>query len=225
MSEKKKESEYEDMIRFEPKPLLLVSNDDANQLLWDFSHSLLVRILRQGPMTLREIDKEYNEVASKDDLIDPKSDTTLYRYIKALEAAGLVAQAGRRVHYGKNATEILYSRTARVFQNQALHVSYWESERGRKFYDRLFAAISNIYDDHEADKECLRNFILKFERAKEKEFETLLPKLDEKALFSITGGDWWEIEQTLRYSSLFGLLLNKPAFLDGLRKCFKKKRK
>jgi len=225
VSDKKEKSEYEDMIRFEPKPLLLVTNDEANKLLWDFSNNAIVSILRQGPMTLREIDKEYNEMASKNELIDPKSDTTLYRYIKTLEGAGLVTQAGRRVHYEKNATEILYSRTARVFQNQALHTSYWESERGRRFYDRLYAAISNIYEGHQADKECLRNYILKFERAKEREFEEILPKLDEDALDSITSGDWWEIEQTLRYSSLFGLLLNKPEFIDGLRKCFKKKRK
>ncbi|MDF1540532.1 MAG: hypothetical protein P1Q69_16670 [Candidatus Thorarchaeota archaeon] len=225
MSKKKEETEYEDMIRFEPKPILLVYNEEANQLLWDFSHSRLVAILRQGPKTLREIDKEYNEIAKKDDLIDEKSDTTLYRYIKALETAGLVTQAGRRVYFSKNATEILYARTARVFQNQALHVSYWDSERGRKFYDRMYAAISNIYDGYQADKECLRNYILKFERAKEKEFEEILPKLDEDELNAITDGDWWEIEQTLRYSSLFALLLNKPGFIDGLRKCFKKKSK
>ncbi|MHA2424702.1 MAG: hypothetical protein ACXAEF_07930 [Candidatus Thorarchaeota archaeon] len=223
MSTKEKEPEYEDIIRFEPQPILLITKDEANQLLWDFSHSSLVRILRQGPMTLREIDKEYNEIAKKDDLIDSKSDTTLYRYIKALEAAGLVAQAGKRVYLEKNATEILYTRTAKVFQNQALHVSYWESERGRKFYDRLYNAIKNIYEGHEADKECLRKFILKYERAKEKEFEELYPKLDEASLQSITDGDWWEIEQTLMYSSTFGLLLNQPEFVKELGKCFKKK--
>jgi hypothetical protein len=223
VSTKEKEPEYEDIIRFEPQPILLITKDEANQLLWDFSHSSLVRILRQGPMTLREIDKEYNEIAKKDDLIDSKSDTTLYRYIKALEAAGLVAQAGKRVYLEKNATEILYTRTAKVFQNQALHVSYWESERGRKFYDRLYNAIKNIYEGHEADKECLRKFILKYERAKEKEFEELYPKLDEASLQSITDGDWWEIEQTLMYSSTFGLLLNQPEFVKELGKCFKKK--
>lgn len=222
MSDKKVKSEYEDIVRFEPKPLLLITNDEANQLLWDFSHSALVRILRQGPMTLKEIEKEYSEIAKKEELIDQKSDTTLYRYVKALESAGLITQAGKRVYFGKNATEILYARTARVFQNQALHTSYWESERGRTFYDRMYAAISNIYDGYEADKECLRNYILKFERAKETEFEKLLPKLDEDELDAITGGDWWEIEQTLRYSSLFALLLNRPEFLDGLRKCFRK---
>ncbi|MHA1907231.1 MAG: hypothetical protein ACW98Y_08045 [Candidatus Thorarchaeota archaeon] len=223
MSDKKKEQEYEDIIRFEPKPILLLTNDEANKILWEFSHSTLVRILRQGPMTLRELDKEYNEIAIKDELIDPKSDTTLYRYIKALEAAGLVTQAGKRVYLEKNATEILYSRTAKVFQNQALHVSYWESERGRKFYDRLYAAIKNIYEGHEADKECLRKFILQYERAKESEFEQLFPNLDEETLELITDGDWWEIEQTLRYSSTFGLLLNRPEFIKQLAKCFKKK--
>jgi DNA-binding HxlR family transcriptional regulator len=223
VSKKAKEPEYEDIIRFEPQPILLVTSDEANQVLWDFGHSGIIRILRQRPMTLREIEKEYNKLACKEDYIDPKSDTTLYRYVKALEKVGLVTQAGKRVYLDKNATEILYSRTAKVFQNQALHVSYWESERGRRFYERLYAAIKYIYDGHVADKECLRKFILKYERAREKEFEELYPKLDEESLQSITDGDWWEIDQTLGYSSTFGLLLNRPEFIKQLAKCFKKK--
>ncbi|MFW9920082.1 MAG: winged helix-turn-helix domain-containing protein [Candidatus Thorarchaeota archaeon] len=222
MSKKKDKKDYEDMIRYEPVPILVLTKEDANQVLWDLNYNAIVRILRQGPMTLNEIVEEFNETAKKDNLIKDKASTTIYRYVKTLEDVGLVTQAGRRVHYDKNATEILYCRTAKVFQNMALPTSYWTSERGRTFYGRLYTAIKGVFEGYEADEEMLSDFIVRFERGKEKHFERVLPRLDEKELTLITGGDWWEIEQTIQYSGLFGLLLNEPDIIDELRKCFKK---
>lgn len=210
------------MIRYKPVPILVLTDEDTNQLLWDFNYNAVIRILRQGPMTLNEIAEEFNRIAEKDKFIKSKAATTVYRYVKVLEEGGLVTQAGRRVHYDKNATEILYSRTATVFQNMALPTSYWTSERGRAFYSRLYTAIKGVFEGYEADEEMLSNFIVRFERGKEKHFEKVLPRLDEKELHLLTGGDWWEIEQTIQYSGLFGLLINEPEIIDELRKCFKK---
>ncbi|MBN2230190.1 MAG: helix-turn-helix transcriptional regulator [Candidatus Thorarchaeota archaeon] len=222
MSKKKDRKEYEDMIRYEPVPILVLKKEEANQVIWDLNHSAILRILRGGPMTIVEIAEEFNKSAKKDDAIKEKAATTIYRYVKTLEDVGLITQAGRRVHYDKNATEILYCRTAKVFQNMALPTSYWTSERGRVFYSRLYTAIKGVFEGYEADEEMLSDFIVRFERGKEKHFERVLPRLDENELAHITGGDWWEIEQTIQYSGLFGLLLNEPEIVEDLRKCFKK---
>jgi hypothetical protein len=225
VSKKSGTDDYEDIVKFEPTAIKLVYEDDANALLWDLSHSLIVRILRQGPKTLREIVVKYNEAANEDDTLDEKSDTTIYRYVKALEDVSLVTQAGRRVYLGKTTTEILYARTAKVFEPKALPLSYWQSDRGRALFHRVFSAISKISPDQKVMKKCLSDYILKFERAKEREVKAMLDRIDDESLELITGGDWWEISQTLNYTGIFGVILNQPKILEELLNCFKKTKK
>jgi hypothetical protein len=215
--------DYEDIIRFKPKPIMVISDDTANQLLWDLGPSTVSRVLRQGPMTLREIQAAYNSLAEEQDNLEPKSDTTIYRYVKALESAGLVAQAGRRVQEGKVASEILYSRTAKVFQPKAFPPSYWNSDAGKTFFERAYASLSHILEGYEVDKEGLRAFVRKFEQEREDETNDTISKLDDDALEFITGGDWWEIEQTLRFTGLFALFLKRPEIIEELRSLYKKK--
>ena len=63
MSDNSETAEYEDIIRYEPEPLVFVADEQANNLLWDLSQNPIIRILRQGPMTAREIEAEYNKIA------------------------------------------------------------------------------------------------------------------------------------------------------------------
>jgi hypothetical protein len=222
MSEESEPAEYEDIIRYEQKPLMFVSDEQANSLLWDLSYNPIIRILRQGPMTAREIEAEYNVIAETNENMEKKSDTTIYRYLKAFEKADLVAQAGRRVYFGKTATEILYCRTASVFLGRNLPPSYWNSDRGKQFFERVFSGMTKVYDDHEPIKRCLREFIPRFEKAKDDRVPLLLDHIDSDALETILDGDMWEIEQTFAYVRIFGLLLNQPEILEELLKCFKK---
>ena len=221
MSDNSETAEYEDIIRYEPEPLVFVADEQANNLLWDLSQNPIIRILRQGPMTAREIEAEYNKIAESSDLVEKKSDTTIYRYLKALEKASLVAQAGRRVYFGKTATEILYCRTARVFLNRNLPPSYWNSDRGKRFFERVFSGLSKVYDGHKPIKKALREFIPRFEKAKDDKVPVLLEKIESKDLEVILDGDMWEIEQTFAFVRIFGLLLNQPGILEDLRKCFR----
>jgi DNA-binding transcriptional ArsR family regulator len=209
------------MVNYEMKPILIVYDEKTNALLWELSNAKIVQVLRQGPMTLREIASEYNEHAKNNESLDQKSETTIYRYVKALEEAGLVTQAGRRVYMGKTTTEILYARTARVFQNKALPLAYWNSSRGRTLFKRIYSAIEKIYPDHKPMKKCLSDYIYSFEEAQEKEVEKILQSLDDDVIELITAGDWWEIEQVVKFIGIFGLVLNQPSMFDNLEKCFK----
>lgn len=173
-------------------------------------------------MTLREIEIEYNKLAETSEFAEPKSDTTIYRYLKAFEKAGLVTQAGRRVYFGKTATEILYCRTASVFLGRNLPLTYWRSDRGRQFFKRVFAGLGQIYDGYKPIKKCLDDFIPRFEKAKDEEAMKLLDKIDDKALEIISDGDMWEITETFAIVRLFGLILNRPEILNELQTCFKK---
>ncbi len=221
-----KEVEYEDIVKYEPIPFMIVTDDESNAYFWsNMNHSLIIRILRQGPQTLRDIVLNFNEIAKEDTLYDEKSETTIYRYVKALEDAGLVTPAGRRVFYGKTATEILYARTARVFQTWALPLSYWHSDRGRKLFSRIYAALSKVYPNHKTLKKCLSDYIYKFEQARDLEFNAVLEKLDKEEVELITEGDWWEISQVIRFTGTFGVILNQPELLEELVKCFKKGQK
>jgi len=222
VSKKVEKKEYEDIIRYQPIPIMIIKDEEMNQYLWVWYYSLVVRVMRKRPMTVREIEAAFNKQAEKEKYNEPKSDTTIYRYVKTLESVGLIKQAGRRVYFEGTKTEILYSRTARVFYYINLPDSYWKADAGKIFYERLFLAIRKIYDNHELDKIRFKEFVIKYERAKAKEISTLVSKLDDEALEDITEIEWWEILQVLRYAEFLGVMLNQPDQLDELKKCFKK---
>ncbi|MFX1370091.1 MAG: winged helix-turn-helix domain-containing protein [Promethearchaeota archaeon] len=222
MTEEGATPEYEDIIRYEPESLVFVWDDEANDLLWDLSINPIIRILREKPMTIREIEATYNEIAKDNSSLDTKSETTIYRYVKSFEKAGIVTQAGRRVYKGKTATEILYCRTAKVFLNRNLPLSYWNSKRGKNLFRRIFASLGPIYDGHRPIKKCMQEFIPAFEEAKDDFAREMLDKLDEESLHLITDGDMWEIGEVFAFVRIFGVLLNKPEILDTLRNCFEK---
>ncbi|MHA1637621.1 MAG: hypothetical protein ACTSUB_06350 [Candidatus Thorarchaeota archaeon] len=225
MPKKTTKKEYEDIIRFRPKPIHVIKDERQNQYLWEWHYNALVRCMKDGPMTVQEITEAFNIQARFDKFYDEKSSTSIYRYLKTLEKEGLVAQAGKRVFFEKHKTEILYSRTAIVFYYINLPKSFWESDAGRVMYERIYLMVSKIYPGYELDKEKFNKYIIEFERAKEKQLEEIVGRMNDDELYDIMDTIWWQVIQVLRYSDQFAVSLNQPEMLEKLKKCFKKEKK
>ncbi|MHA1954105.1 MAG: hypothetical protein ACW96U_09205 [Candidatus Heimdallarchaeaceae archaeon] len=120
----------QDIITFEMETVKIVTDPKAVETLYNPLYGPIIVALREGPLTVKELDERYEKylkkIIEKKGIKDPKkikeelakkkrSDKSLYRYLKILEEHGLVAQAGKRVEMGKVTTETLFSRTARLF--------------------------------------------------------------------------------------------------------------
>lgn len=172
-------------------------------------------------MTRRDIVDAYNKEALDNENVKQKSEITIFRYLKALEKAGLVMKSGRRVVFGKTASEILFSRTADIFMHRVFTETYWNSKMGQVFMNRVVKSFQKIYDGRKLKEECFKEFLIKYENAKDKETVKLIKSADDDTIQTIVEGDWWEINQIFGYMGIFGIFLNQPELIDNLKSCFK----
>jgi DNA-binding transcriptional ArsR family regulator len=221
----KKEQEYKDIITYEPRGLKIVDDEKGLQILKDPNLFPIIAILRKKPMTVKEIEAAYSEEAKKHDTHAPKSDKTIYRYLKTLEEAGLVTPAGQRVVIGKTATETLFSRTAHIFLTTAEESKWWDSKEGQEFVSKIGNPVGYNLGDYEPNIECLTKFMARLDSAKEKELTNLAAAEDKQLISQLSGKDWHHITKLLYYVSLFSVFLKEPKYIEDLRRCFKKRKK
>ena len=121
--------DYQDMITYEEEAVMLLEDKEAWEILEDPWYDAIVVVLRKGPMTVRDLEREYNLfVANKIDKmpLEPKEKMelkektkrkgkTLYKYLVILEKKGLIKQVGKRVKMGQTASETIYGRSAKLY--------------------------------------------------------------------------------------------------------------
>ena len=221
----KNQQEFKDVITYEPVGLKIIDDEKGLQVLKDPNLFPIVAILRQKPMTVKEIEIAYSEEAKKYDTHEPKSDKTIYRYLKTLEEAGLVRPAGQRVVIGKTATETLFSRTAHIFLTTVEKSKWWESKEGLEFVKKIGNPVAYNIGDFEPDIPCLVKFMARLDDAKERELANLASAKDKRLISQLSGKDWHHITKLMYYIGLFSVFLKEPKYVEDLRHCFKKRKK
>ncbi len=220
MSDNQQPRSHEDVISFILPPIKTIADEEVVKTITDPNYGPVLAFLRQGPMTVKELTKAYNETAINQGT-PKKSSKTMYRYLKHLEKAGLVTQAGKRVTFGKTATETLFSRTAQMFHFRDFAPEWWDSELSLKFSQGVAAAIEQLYDGSTPDATCIRELIHEFENEKELKIHEFVTKDGGKALNLIATSQFTQIEMALQYIGIFSVLLRDPGIIDKLRECFK----
>jgi DNA-binding transcriptional ArsR family regulator len=212
---------YQDVITFKPERIKIIYDQKIIEILLDPNHVPIIRVLRKGPMTVREIEEAYANEATNDPDLEAKSDKTIYRYLKVLEDAKLVVPAGQRVVIGKTATETLFSRTAHVFITGQSEHEYWSCETGKDLCDKIAQMLSKIFGDKKADKACIMKFMNEFDTIGNQYIINLVEEADDEMLDLITGIDWAYKDKLLNYVTVFAIALNNPEIFEKLRACFK----
>jgi hypothetical protein len=211
-----------DVITYKPGAVKIVRDVEIAKTLHDPLYFPIIKALRKGPMTVRELEEAYKVFAEDSGTQEPKSDKTIYRYLKVLQDADLVVPAGQRVVIGKTATETLFARTARAFLVRAGEEKPEDKEKGRRMTERISKLLGRVYDNREPDPACCEKFFNKVEEDAKALQEQLLSSADEEALELATTGDWEEIDEVLTMVTIFGLFLKRPAMLEELTRCFAK---
>ena len=221
-----------DVITFEQKPVLIIGNEEIieykdsktgetksvlkGSLLRDPLYSPILTALKAGPLTVRELEKKYAKLAE-----EPKSDKTLYRYLKFLEKAGLVTPAGQRVTVGKTATEALYARTAKLFFSSFAANDLWECTFCNKVLGKVAEILSLREDMPNQSKECVKNLMTSVDGYIFDEVSGFFEKHYEEIAEITKDSDPYEMA---RITDVLGtiLLLNHPkSYEKPLEECLK----
>ncbi len=209
--------EVQDVLTFKPVPVKIIRHEDTLKSIEDPSYYLIIKVLRKGPMTVKEIEEAYNKEAKLADIYEPKSDKTLYRYLKHLEKVDLVVPAGKRVVYGKTASETLFARTAIVFITHDETSNWYATDEGLKIVERGASGLEQLRGTSISISK-LSKVMQKLEDMKGEAIEKLIEESEESALEKITSGDWEDMNKSLGWIKLLNALLDADELLDGLRK-------
>ncbi len=159
--------------------------------------------------------KDYNLQVNK-----PKKEMTIYRYVKLLEQGGLVVQAGRRVEMERTATEILYSRTGKIFYNVDLSKEYWETESSKRIIE-MMSEVLNLYPKFKiSSDDCLRDLITEIYSKINLEVAEVLKESSEKLPDLFADKTYGEISKMTHILQLFILLSNPEIYEAEWKKCF-----
>jgi DNA-binding transcriptional ArsR family regulator len=215
------ENRYQDILDYKPVILKVIDDEETLKKLEDPNYDALMYILRRGPMTVREITAAFNKEAKKSSNIDPKSEKTIYHYLKVLEELEIIITAGQRVTIGKTATEKLYMRTARMYERRYKYID-WLGEEGNEWASRFSTLISSMFStEKRPSAKYIQEFFAKWTKANKAELEKMATLAPDDVVEIITGCDLRDLSEIVGRVYIFGTFLNRPDLLEQLRDCFK----
>ena len=207
---------YRDVIHQYPDIKCEIMEDDPRRQYFDKSaYRPLFHVLKDGPLTIKELVTKYNEVAPVQ-----RTPSTISRYVKTLKETNLLIEVGIRVTQGKKATQKLYGSIARMIALDKT-CDTWDDERCDQLLDTLIQLFQFLYPDlPKANKECLRNFhIASYEYVKIafSKFSEPENKNIRKLLHSY---NWQDFFVALTGFLDHQIFLNMPNMRKQLLKCF-----
>lgn len=210
--------QYRDVITFKPAPVKIIKEKKTISIIFNPKYWTMLIVLRQRPMTVRDLEKAYREAAEKEEGLEPKSDKTIYRYLKVLEKAGLITPAGQRLVIGKAVTEKLFSRTADFFLLIENPPNYWETRKGKTIARRIGNLLSHLFEGEEPKQKAILEILTHFDRAREEGLEKLVGSGNRRTLEMISTGSLISLRKIIQYVGIFAALLEKPELLQELQK-------
>ena len=229
---------FRDLVDYQPVILKVIQDKKTLETLSDSNTYAVLSILRNGPMTVKEIEVRYNEPLNQKESdkrkeqeknnrrlnyitkfnVKNKSDKTIYRYLNDLIKHDIVVHAGQRITEGQKVSEKLYMRTAKVFERKDME---WMSEKGEQWAEQ-FGLFMNLMTDGKSTSKvkCIQKFFNRWSEAKISSLEKLTIAAPEEFMDLISSKNWKEFAEFIDRVYLFGTLLNHPELLEELRDCF-----
>ncbi|OLS32671.1 MAG: hypothetical protein HeimAB125_06390 [Candidatus Heimdallarchaeota archaeon AB_125] len=213
-------NEPERVINVHPKPLFIITNRKQLKAYNDPNLSKIIRILRTRPLTIKEITSNYNKANEP-----PKSEGSIYNYIKKLESVGLVITAGRKVPLFSTASEILYGTIAYVmFPMVLIERKYWETEESKQLIEVARQLISFHTGSEDPSHDDMKELFLKIYATSllelSKFFDENKKAIDETFKDSSAG----EIRRVVNLLSIVMVFRNPGNYTEELQKCFPDKK-
>ncbi|NHK30067.1 MAG: hypothetical protein FK730_01860 [Asgard group archaeon] len=205
----------QDVITYNQKITANITDKEMAKFFYDQDYGLLLKFLRTGPKTIKEIEEIYRLEDNE------KSDKTIYRYIKDLSEAGLVVEAGQRIFTDeehRNKSVKIYMRTAKVFHDNSGAMkgeSEVEKTKEKKLYYKAYKILLDLLEeDKDFTENCIEGIIDKIYL----EGQDLATKLIEKS-----GDEVFELLAEYDFTELNEFILNLAWLIMIYKKDFKNK--
>ena len=194
------DSPYTDAITYSQPLMKEISDDNAKKAFLDPNLSQILLMLRDSnkPMTVDELEEEFKAIDQQ------KSAKTIYRYLKTLEEAELVVQAGKRVYSAdikKLRTKTLYMRAAKLFF--PIRTPYEIKHQKKEIVDIIGKLIEKNSDKKLKSLDALNDFIADLFIRESELVRKVLKNTDEEQAKIIAN---WDIKQRQTAIAIIGRL-------------------
>ncbi|MFW9993965.1 MAG: hypothetical protein ACFFD4_18115 [Candidatus Odinarchaeota archaeon] len=245
LEEKVQNDGYQDVITYKQAIIQLVGVEDWEKFLAKEKYNAITFMLREKPMTIKEIadnhlsalikaveqkKKEYEAKNVEFKASIPKTaytENTIYRYVKDLVKAGFLIEAGRRIIPNQTSTQLLYARTAKAFYTLGYRAVDSEDKEVSSTSFALGQTLKHHLNKQQFDPAKVHAVLSEVERQVGETLEkSLLGATDERIADLIFSFNGYELETLMDVLGIFEWLINcEEEAVEGLRKqfldCFK----
>ena len=196
----------QDVITYKQKTVVALTEEQVEQLFSDANLSYIIKFLRPGPRTVKELEKDFEKKGIK------KSDKSIYRYLKNLIEVGMVAKAGKRITSkgaGELQSETIYIRTAKMFLTENLRkkMNTLDEKAVELFYDTIFSLLAGKFKDKIETDKGVDKLINTLETRKFELVNDILGNADEETLCKVNSLDWGLLDYLIEYIGWLALSL------------------
>ena len=206
--------ETQDVITRPQIGVKVIKDEAVISKLYDKNMEPIVIVLRDGPLTIKELVAAYNQIAE-----ESKSEMTIYRYVKELDKIDIVKEVGKRIKTGQSASETLYGRSAKIFWNLKNIEDYWKREDSKQTIDSLRGLLLLYKENTKITNENLSALLTKTYNRSSEEMGAFLEENDDAIDKIISGFTFKEVDKIFDILGNLILLMNSSDFSEELEKC------
>ncbi|MHA1212422.1 MAG: hypothetical protein ACTSSH_08170 [Candidatus Heimdallarchaeota archaeon] len=226
---------YQDVITTKEEIVKVIYDENISLLLRNSRYHPIIVALRKGPMTVRDLEIEYNKIITKD--IDEmelttrektelkqkmwRKSKTLYKYLDVLIKNNLVIEVGRRIKKGQTASETLYGRASKLFIENNKTKTSFSDESSQRMMPILAKIICKEKNIPEIDLKCLTEAFQKVTASIGDKFTTIFQEQAKTIIDTLSTSSFDDITNLSEAVILILYLFNGEKFEKLIANCIK----
>jgi len=206
---------YKDFITAEQEQIFIIKDEETYRLLSDNKYGPIFEALNTGPLTIKELVTAYNSIADT-----PRKQTSIYNYLMDLVNKDLILKAGQRIISGKTATEVLYSRRAKLYYSSVMTEEYWNTGQSKEIISKVNQLLTVYTLSEGLSDENLTSLFHKIFSNFHNEVGTLFEEHSERIDEIVTPLSFSQLSRITYVLNMLMMVLTRENYQEELRKCF-----
>ena len=226
--------DYQDFITYEEKAIMLVPEKHM-ELIEKPRYQPLFVALRKGPMTVKDLLKEYNQVVANEvEKMDletkekaklkekmKRKSKSIYKYLDFFEKKKLIIQVGKRIKMGQTATETLFGRAAKIFLVEGYTTSLIKGESVKNL-NILSDILCLELKEKDISIQCLAKALKKIFTTIQSENNRIFRTYSEEITKNATNASYEELKKLVNEMEILSAIIHARDFEKELNECFEK---
>ncbi len=232
----------EDIITFKEDAISVLTDQRLWKVIEDPRYEPIFHALRDGPMTVRDLTKKYNQIIydfietlelsskqkkeRKEEL--ERVEKTIYKYLNYLQKEKLIVIAGKRIQVDETgritqaASENLYGRTAKLYLFTGEDADLKKILELKVSLPIIGKMLSLMHDLPEPSEKCLSEVLLKIFTNITNERKEIFQKYSDEIAEVSQNASYEIMKNVIQSLDVLNAILEPHDFKKELEKCFKK---